>query len=92
MPKVKRTVYEVHDPDTIKIKRSINDSNFVRIQGFDGPERGEPGFEKAKRDLRDVLAGKNLTINTVAMNQGRVIAKVKAGRTDVTKAMKRKGY
>ena len=62
----------------------------VRLEGVDTPERGEPGYKKAKNALRDLIQGKDVTIQTVARDKfSRPIAQVKVGNRSVNKAMQK---
>lgn len=87
--RVTRTSHKAVDGDTIYVQRKVNNSNYIRLQGYNSPERGHPLYNKEKRKLGNLIRDRRIYVEPVAMNQGRVIARVKAGRRDLTKEMKR---
>lgn len=49
----------------------------VRIANIDAPERGEPGYEEAKRRLTQLILGKMVGLDTKAIDKyGRLVADV----------------
>jgi endonuclease YncB( thermonuclease family) len=82
-----------------RVKRVIDGDTFttgsrknpVRLANVDAPEKGRPGAAKATADLRKLIGGEEVTINTVARDKfGRSVANVKVGRKSVNKAMRDK--
>ncbi|MCK4652955.1 MAG: thermonuclease family protein [Candidatus Cloacimonetes bacterium] len=85
MPR-KEKVTEVIDGDTF-----MTDSRKypVRLANIDAPEKGQPGYSKAKKALKDLIRGKEVTINTKARDKyNRSVANVKIGNKSVNKIMK----
>jgi len=84
----KETVTRVIDGDTFETssrKRSI------RLANVDAPEVGQNGGAKATRDLKALIAGESVSVETVARDKyGRSVANVKVGRRSVNKAMREK--
>ena len=86
MPR-KETVIKIIDGDTIET--SVR-KNPVRIQGIDTPERGEPGYSKAKNALEKLLKDEKVIVTPVATDvYGRTVAKVKKGNDNVSNLMKK---
>ena len=85
----KERVTEVFDGDSFL----TNIRKFpVRLRGVDTPEKREPGYQKAKQELTDLILNKNVTIETVARDKyNRPVAKVKVGTRSVNKVMKNGG-
>ena len=64
--------------------------NPVRLAKVDTPEKGQPGYQKAKQALQRMIGGKDVTVDTKARDSyGRSVANVKVGGRSVNKAMKR---
>jgi len=85
-------------PRNEKVTRVIDGDTFmtasrkksVRLANVDAPERGERGYAKATRELRNMIKGQTVTIDTVARDKwGRAVARVKVGRKSVNNAMKK---
>jgi len=76
------TVTEVVDGDTFKVKNgwkwNEKKGDTVRPTGYNTPERGEPGYEKAKQKLKALILGKTVNIrNTKTVDKwGRLVAEV----------------
>jgi len=84
----KEKVTKVIDGDTFE---TSSRKNPVRLANVDAPERGEPGAAQATVELKKLIQGQEVTIDTVARDKyGRAVAKVKVGRKSVNKAMKDK--
>jgi len=87
MPR-KEKVKKVIDGDTFT---TGSRKNPVRLANVDAPEKGHPGYEKAKRDLENLISGETVSIDTRARDKyGRSVANVKVGTKSVNKAMKKK--
>ena len=85
MAKRKETVTRVIDGDTF---RTSSRKHSVRLANVDAPEKGRKGGAKATKQLKSLIQGKKVEVNTVARDTyGRAVAKVKHGRIDVNKAM-----
>ncbi len=83
----KGKVTRVIDGDTFKTSTGKR----VRLANVNAPEIGRRGAAKAASDLRSLVGGKEVSINTVAHDKyGRAIANVKVGRYSVNKAMREK--
>ncbi len=76
-----RTVAEVIDGDTFKVTPdwvwNHNSGDTVRPIGYDAPEEGEPGFDEAKRKLKNLIEGKEVELrNPVKLSFGRLLCDV----------------
>jgi len=63
MPR-KEKVTKVIDGDTFE---TASRKHPVRLANVDTPEKGQPGYGKAKQDLSKLIQGKEVTIDTVAV-------------------------
>lgn len=62
----------------------------VRLAEVDTPEKGQPGYIQAKKELQKMIEGEEVIINTVARDSyGRSVAKVRKGNKSVNKAMQK---
>lgn len=87
MPR-KETVTRVIDGDTFT---TASRKHPVRLANVDAPEKGQRGAVKAAQDLRELVHGKQVDVDTVARDKyGRSVANVKQGRKSVNRAMRRK--
>jgi len=86
MSKRKETVTRVIDGDTfITSSRKLS----VRLANVDAPEKGTRGAAKATKELKSLIEGKQVTVETVARDKyRRAVAKVKVGNKSVNKAVK----
>lgn len=83
----KEVVTKVIDGDTFKTGSRTRP---VRLANVDTPEKGQPGWEKAKMALEKKILGESVFIDTVARDKyNRAVANVKADGKSVNKAMKR---
>ena len=84
----KEDVTKVIDGDTFE---TSSRKKPIRLANVDTPEKGEPGYMKAKQKLTNLIKGKKVSIDTVARDSyGRSVAKVRAGGKSVNNAMKGK--
>ena len=82
----KEKVTKVIDGDTFMTDKRKNP---VRLANVDTPEKGQPGYAKAKGDLEKFIGGKEVSIETKARDKyRRSVANVKVGRESVNKKMK----
>ncbi len=83
----KEKVTKVIDGDTfITDKRK----NPVRLADVDTPEKRQPGYQDAKQELENLIAGQEVSIDTIARDKyGRSIAKVKVGTRSVNKSIEK---
>ena len=85
MAKRKETVTRVIDGDTF---RTSSRKHSVRLANVNAPEKGKKGGAKATQQLKSLIQGKKVEVNTLARDTyGRAVAKVKRGRINVNKAM-----
>jgi endonuclease YncB( thermonuclease family) len=83
----KETVTKIIDGDTIET--SVRKKR-IRIEGFDTPEKGKPGYSEAKKALKQLLKDEKVTVTPVATDvYGRTVAKVKKGNRLVSTLMKK---
>ena len=86
MPR-KEKVTKVIDGDTFMTDKRKNP---VRLANVDTPEKRQPGYQRAKKELEKLIAGQEVSIDTVARDKyGRSVAKVKIGTRSVNKAMEK---
>ena len=86
MPR-KEKVNKVYDGDTFGTNKRKNP---VRLANVDTPEKGEPGYAKAKKALENLILGEEVIIDTKARDKyRRSVANVKHGGSSVNKAMKK---
>lgn len=82
----KEKVKRVRDGDSFSTGSRKKD---VRLAGVDAPEKGQPGYAKAKEQLRKLIGGEEVKIKTVARDKyGRSVARVYKGRESVNKKMR----
>jgi len=88
-----RTVEKVLDGDTIKVKKSINGTRYIRIPKVDTPEKGERGYSQAKQFTNKLLRDKKITLDPIKKDKyGRLVANVFQKGRSVSKILKKKGY
>jgi len=84
----KEHVTRVIDGDTFCTDKRKNP---VRLANVDAPEKGQWGSIKATTELRSMIYGKDVLIDTVARDTyGRSVANVKVGRKSVNKAIRQR--
>jgi len=82
-------VTRVIDGDTFETARRKHP---VRLAGIDTPEKGQPGYAKAKETLARMIRGKMVEIDTKARDRySRAVANVKVDGRSVNQAMKKHG-
>jgi len=85
MAQRKETVTRVIDGDTF---RTSSRKHSVRLANIDAPEKGRKGGTKAIQELKKLIQGKKVEVNTVARDTyGRSVPKVKVGRINVNNAI-----
>ena len=88
MSKRKETVTRVIDGDTF---RTSSRKHSVRLANVNAPEKGRKGGAKSTKQLKSLIQGKNVEVNTVARDTyGRAVAVVKVGGKSVNLAMNKK--
>lgn len=88
MAKRKETVTRVIDGDTFLTKSR---KRSVRLANVNAPEKGRRGGSKATQQLKKLIQGKQVEVNTVARDAfGRAVANVKVGKKSVNRAMTKK--
>ena len=86
MPR-KEKVTKVIDGDTFMTDKRKNP---VRLANVDTPEKRQPGYQDAKKELEKLVLGQEVSIDTVARDKySRSVAKVKIGTRSVNKAMEK---
>lgn len=84
----KEHVTRVTDGDTF---RTSSRKNPVRLANVNAPEKGRPGFSKAKDRLANLIQGDEVLIDTVARDRfGRSVARVYKGGKSVNKEMQKR--
>lgn len=74
-------VSKVIDGDTFKVspnwKWNDEEGDTVRAHGYDTPEEGQEGYQKAKEKLEDMIFGKYVELkNPVKITYGRLLCDV----------------
>lgn len=74
-------VDDVIDGDTFSVKNGWKwkeqTGNLVRPTGYDTPEKGQPGYDKATEKLRNLILNKEVEIgNAVNLDHGRLVCDV----------------
>ena len=83
----KEKVTKVIDGDTFMTDKR---KNAVRLANVDTPEKKQPGFQIAKKELEKLIKDKEVSIETVARDKyGRSVANVKIKTRSVNKVMKK---
>ena len=86
MPR-KEKVTKVIDGDTFMTDKRKNP---IRLANVDTPEKRQPGYQDAKKELQNLITGQEVSIDTVARDKyGRSVANVKLGPKSVNKMMKK---
>lgn len=86
--KRKETVTKVIDSHTFQTSRRKHP---VRLATFDAPEKRQPGYQQARKNLENLIGGKQVTVDTVARDPyRRAVARVKADGKSVNQQVKRK--
>jgi endonuclease YncB( thermonuclease family) len=84
----KEHVSRVIDGDTF---RTSSRKNPVRLANVNAPEKGRPGFSKAKDRLANLIQGDEVLIDTVTRDRfRRSVARVYKGAKSVNKKMQKK--
>lgn len=64
-----------------------------RVQGIDTPEKGQPGYESAKRRLQQLLDSGAVTVERKAVDKyGRTVAIVRVHGQDVAQILQNEGF
>lgn len=88
MAKRRETVTRVVDGDTFYT--SVRKKP-VRLANIDAPEKGTKSGARATQNLKGLIQGQKVEVNTVARDvYGRAVAKVKVGSKSVNNAMNKK--
>lgn len=77
---VRRKVQRIVDGDTFQVRNNVEGSQYIRVAGKNTPERGERGYESAKRELARQIGGSTVTIRPVGRSYGRTVAEVPAAK------------
>ena len=86
MPR-KEKVIKIIDGDTFMTDKRKNP---IRLADVDTPEKRQPGYQDAKKELQNLILGQEVSIDTVARDKySRSVANVKLGPKSVNKAMKK---
>jgi len=84
----KERVTRVIDGDTFE---TASRKRAVRLANVNAPEKGTRGGAAATKELKKLVEGETVSIETVARDvYGRSVARVKVGRKSVNKAMREK--
>lgn len=84
---------------TIKVKKIIDGdtfqdsrNRFYRLANVDAPEKKERGYNTAKENLKNMIAGEELIVKQVGESYNRkvVIAKIPGEKTTINSKMNRK--
>ena len=87
MTKRRERVTRVIDGDTFE---TASRTHPVRLANVDAPEKRQPGYQEAKRELQRVIRNEMVEVGTVARDQyGRAVAEVRVGGQSVNQKMRR---
>jgi endonuclease YncB( thermonuclease family) len=81
--KIKRSV----DGDTLELYRKLQGSKYIRLAGVNAPEKGEKGYNSAKKKLNN-LGDKTVTLKPKGRSYGRIVADVRYKRRKINKGGK----
>ena len=86
----KITVKKVRDGDTFKGPRD----RFYRLAEAYAPERGQKGYKKAKKALKEMIEGEQVYIQVVGKSYNRPVVKVRlpGEKRTINEKMKRAGF
>ena len=88
MAKRKETVKRIIDGDTFT---TASRKKPVRLANVNAPEKGSKGGAKATQELKTLIQGQKVEVNTVARDKyGRSVARVKVGGKSVNTTMNKK--
>lgn len=83
----KEKVTKITDGDTFLTNRRKYP---VRLANVDTPEKRQPGYQDAKKELEKLILNQEVTIETKARDKyKRTVANVKIGNRSVNKAMEK---
>lgn len=84
----RETVTRVIDGDTF---RTSSRKNAIRLANVNAPEKRARGSTRATQELRKLIQGKKVEVNTIARDSyGRAVANVRVEGKSVNRAMNRK--
>lgn len=86
---MRRTVKKVIDGDTFEVKTKVGETIRIRIANFNAPELNQRGGKAAKKDLKNLIEGKTVTLVPKGKSYGRVVADVRINRKKVSNLMKK---
>lgn len=93
MADVSGRVVAVTDGDTIKVLDASRVEHKIRLTGVDAPERGQPYRNASRKHLADLVAGKQVTVESNKNDRyGRVLGKVIVDGTDANLEQVKAGY
>ena len=72
---VRRKVQEIIDGDTFRVSHRVEGSQYIRIAGLNAPEKGQRGYNSAKKRLNK-MKGEVVTIRPKGKSYGRTVAEV----------------
>lgn len=93
---IRGVVINVIDGDTVTLlektpgqKRTCR----VRLEGIDAPERGQKGYEGAKKCLEKLVWGETVTVQYTSHDKyGRILGWIWYGKTSVNEEMVKEGW
>ena len=85
-------VVKVVDGDTLTILTNEKRQDKIRLAEIDAPERGQPFGELARKQLANMVDGKDVAVHQIDTDRyGRIVARVYAGDLYVNAALVRLG-
>ena len=87
---MKRKVKKVIDGDTFKTHRKVNGSDYVRLSGYNAPEKHQFGGKKATNRLRGMIGGRTVNLSPVGKSYGRTVAKVSRNGKRISERLKKR--
>ena len=75
-----RTVKNVTDGDTFTVipewEWNGDSGEFVRANGYNAPEKGDPGYQEATRRLQELIGDKKVRLEPITFTYGRLLCDV----------------
>ena len=88
MKNPRRKIQDIVDGDTVKVRKRVRGSQYIRLSGVNAPERGQKGYSKAKKRLSP-LKGKTVTVIPKGKSYGRTVADIIYKRKSIAKRLKK---
>lgn len=89
---LKGKVIRISDGDTVVVLDESNIQHRIRLDGIDAPEKGQPFGKKATDFVKELIAGKIVTVHWQKKDRyGRILGYVLIGEINVNKELLKNG-